>query len=108
MRYLHQFLTHKAVDAVQEVQWETDKLNLKVVDEEFNGMVVSAFLTAGQAKLMLLHDKSISASDNTKHFFREVYELYVKWLLNPFYVSGSPIKSEMFRTKVRALSKKHL
>ena len=90
------------------MQWATDRLNLKVVDDGFNGMVVSSFLTAGQAKLMLLHDQSISANDGIKHFFREIYELYVKWLLNPFYVSGSPIKSDAFRAKVRALSKKHL
>lgn len=50
MRYLHQFLVHKAIDAVDEVKWTTDRLNLKVVDD-FNEWVVSSFITAGQVKL---------------------------------------------------------
>ena len=107
MRYLHQFLVHKAIDAVDEVKWTTDRLNLKVVDD-FNEWVVSSFITAGQVKLMLLHERTISNNDGIKNFFGEIYELYVKNLLNPFYIPGSPIKSPQFREKVNHYAKKYL
>ena len=48
---------------------------LRLVDK-FNEQNVSAFLTAGGAKLMLLHDGR--ADDAIRSFFAEVHELYVK------------------------------
>lgn len=48
---------------------------LRLVDK-FNEQNVSAFLTAGGAKLMLLHDGR--TDDAIRTFFAEVHELYVK------------------------------
>lgn len=50
---------------------------LRLVDK-FNEQNVSAFLTAGGAKLMLLHDGR--TDDAIRTFFAEVHELYVKVL----------------------------
>ena len=44
--------------------------------DKFNEQNVSAFLTAGGAKLMLLHDGR--TDDAIRTFFTEVHELYVK------------------------------
>lgn len=37
---------------------------------------MSTYVTAGQAKLMLLHD--LKSEDGIKNFFQEVHELYIK------------------------------
>eukprot|EP00041_Stephanoeca_diplocostata_P031366 m.976259 g.976259 ORF g.976259 m.976259 type:complete len:51 (-) comp23945_c2_seq13:361-513(-) len=46
--------------------------------------------------------------DGIEKFFAEVYELYIKTLLNPFYEPGSLIESPDFRSRVKALAKKFL
>lgn len=48
---------------------------LRLVDK-FNEQNVSAFLSAGGAKLMLLHDGR--PDEAIRSFFTEVHELYVK------------------------------
>lgn len=48
---------------------------LRLVDR-FNEQNVSAFLTAGGAKLMLLHDGR--TDEAIRSFFTEVHEIYVK------------------------------
>ncbi|CCH63158.1 hypothetical protein TBLA_0J01630 [Henningerozyma blattae CBS 6284] len=41
-------------------------------------------------------------------FYREVHELYIKTLMNPFYHMGDPITSPLFSRKVHRLSKRYL
>lgn len=43
-----------------------------------------------------------------RQFFFDVYDLYVKTLLSPFYFVNQPISSPVFDQKVRALAKKYL
>ncbi len=50
---------------------------LKVVDK-FNDQSVSAFVTASQSVLVLLHEGK--HEDTVKAFFNDVYELYIKVL----------------------------
>eukprot|EP00039_Didymoeca_costata_P029092 m.23258 g.23258 ORF g.23258 m.23258 type:complete len:144 (+) comp7479_c0_seq2:239-670(+) len=107
LRYLHQFLVHKAVDAVAEQQWSKPDMYLKAVDD-FNEYEVSSFVTPSQVKLMLLHDRQISNNDGIKNFFNSVHEIYIKSLLNPFYVPGTPLKSAQFRIKIRAFARRYL
>ena len=48
----------------------------QVVDK-FNDLLVSCYSTAGQTRLMLLHD-SRASEEAIRSFFQEVHELYVK------------------------------
>ncbi|CAM9679862.1 unnamed protein product [Ascophyllum nodosum] len=103
--HLNQFIVHSALDMVDRKQWSTPATYLRLVDK-FNEQNVSAFLTAGGAKLMLLHDGR--ADDAIRSFFAEVHELYVKLLMNPFYAYDSPIVSPAFDQRVKALARKFL
>ena len=81
--------------------------------DSFNNKLVSAFLTAGSlhllqfadsdVKLMLLHETR--NDDGIRSFFNDVWEIYTKSLLNPFYKVDMLIKSPVFETKVKAIAK---
>jgi Sedlin, N-terminal conserved region len=73
---------------------------------QVNNQQVSTFLTAGNIKFMLLH--SGRNEDSIKNFFQDVYELYVKLSLNPFYRHDTPIQSVSFDTRVRAVARRYL
>eukprot|EP00051_Salpingoeca_urceolata_P035862 m.31731 g.31731 ORF g.31731 m.31731 type:complete len:147 (-) comp9826_c0_seq1:125-565(-) len=104
-RHLNQFVVHSALDVVDQLMWTTQQMTLKTVDK-FNDWLVSAFVTAGSVRFMLLHDQR--NDDGIKNFFTEIHELYVKALLNPFYELGTPISSGHFRSKVAIYARKFL
>ena len=66
---------------------------------------ISAFVTAGHVKLMLLHD--VRNEEGIRSFFHDVHELYVKVLMNPFYNVSSPISSSLFDARVKVLGRKY-
>lgn len=78
---------------------------LKTVDK-FNELLISAYVTPGHARMMVLHD--VRNEDGIRSFLHDVHELYVKVLLNPFHSAGAPIRSDTFDARVRALAKKYL
>lgn len=52
---------------------------------------------------MLLHESR--NDDGIRAFFNDVWECYVKTLLNPFYAVDKAIKSAVFENRVRGIAK---
>eukprot|EP00611_Tribonema_gayanum_P012384 TRINITY_DN23011_c0_g1_i1.p1 TRINITY_DN23011_c0_g1~~TRINITY_DN23011_c0_g1_i1.p1 ORF type:complete len:140 (-),score=30.12 TRINITY_DN23011_c0_g1_i1:27-446(-) len=103
--HLSQFIIHSSLDLVERKQWFAAYPYLRVVDK-FNEQMVSAYLTAAGVRLMLLHDGR--SEEGIGSFFKDVHELYVKHMLNPFYRFDTPIISPEFDERVRALAVKWL
>jgi hypothetical protein len=101
-QYLHQFVLHAALDAVEEQLWGTSAMHLGVVDR-FNNLQVSAYVTAAHVKFLLLHDGR--GEEAIKSFFKDVYDAYLRVIMNPFFTPTTSIKSANFQQKVRAASK---
>ena len=85
--------------------WKSQAMYLKQVDT-FNEQLVSAFVTAGQIKFVLLHQTR--NEDGIKNFFNEVHELYIKLLMNPFYSYDSKIISPVFDKRVHEFARRFL
>ncbi len=96
---------HSALDSVDMVVWSNPANYLKAVDRH-NELLVSAYVTAGGARFMLLHDGR--NEDGIRGFCSEVHELYVKQLLNPFYIPNSRVESRDFDVRVRAAARRYL
>ncbi|KAL2181245.1 Sedlin [Thermothelomyces heterothallicus CBS 202.75] len=128
VRHLNQFVLHSSLDIVEEVQWTTGQLYLKVIDKFFNNYI-SCFITGGNVKFLLLHQPTATASgasstrnstsvganptspqteEAIKNFFNEVYENYVKTIMSPFYKANMEIRSPVFRQRVAAAGRKYL
>jgi len=103
--HLSQFILHSALDVIDDMVWKNSSTYLKVVDK-FTTSHISAFVTPGNIKLLLLHEKK--DEDGIKNFFTEIYELYLKTIMNPFYRVNTAITSPAFDEKVRASAKRKL
>jgi len=100
------FVLHSSLDLVEHHAWTTNQMFLKMVDK-VNHQQVSCFCTAGNIKFLLLHGGGKS-EDSIKNFFQEVYELYVKLSMNPFYAFDTAITSPSFDSRVRAVARRYL
>lgn len=67
---------------------------------------ISAFVTPGHAKFLLLHHGR--SSENIRQFFNEVRDLYVKVLMNPFQEANQPILTPSFDVRVRQAARRLL
>ncbi|XP_027058529.1 probable trafficking protein particle complex subunit 2 [Pocillopora damicornis] len=89
-RHLNQFIAHAALDLVDESMWSTTG----ILDFGYN------------CRFMMLHD--VRNDDGIKNFFSDVYETYIKVIMNPFYDMNKKIESPNFERKVTVAAKKHL
>lgn len=96
---------HSALDLVDKSAWVNGNMYLKVVDS-VNHQMVSTFVTACHVKFMLLHTGK--SEDTIRNFFNEIYELYTKLSMNPFYKFDSHIVSKQFDTRVKASGRRYL
>lgn len=104
-RHVIQMIANASLDVIEEVMRKENTMYLKSVDK-FNEWTVSAFITPGNMKFVLLHETR--NDDGIKSFFNDVWELYVKTMLNPFHTAHTPIRSAVFDSRVRASAKKYL
>ncbi|KAF5339534.1 hypothetical protein D9611_011468 [Ephemerocybe angulata] len=98
-------VANASLDVLENVVFRDNGMYLKGVDK-FNEWTVSAFVTAGNMKFILLHEGK--NDDGIRGFFFEVWELYVKTMANPFHSAHTPIRSPVFDHRVRASAKRYL
>lgn len=103
--FLKQYVTFAALDLIEELQWRTQNMFLRCVDR-WEQWFVSGFISASQTKFLLVHDGL--NEDAIKYFFIGVMELYIKFVMNPFYEDGMRIVSERFDKRVQVCGKKYL
>ncbi len=74
--------------------------------DKFNYLYVSSYVSQGGKIFLILHNGK--SEDAIRAFFVETHELYVRYLMNPFASSDTPIISPHFNATVRALAKRLL
>jgi hypothetical protein len=74
-RHVVQMIANASLDVIEDVMKKDGAMYLKAVDR-FNEWTVSAFITPGNMKFLLLHEAK--NDDGIKSFFVDVWELYLK------------------------------
>jgi hypothetical protein len=98
-------IANASLDTIEETARLNGAMYLKAV-EKFNEYTVSAFVTPGNVKFILLHEAK--NDDGIRSFFMEVWELYIKTAMNPFHTAHTPIRSPVFDTRLLASAKRYL
>ncbi|KAI9792145.1 MAG: TRAPP subunit [Peltula sp. TS41687] len=64
--------------------------------------------SAGSSSSIATNPTAPQTEEAIRQFFTEVYEVWIKCLMNPFYAVEMPIVSPVFRQRVAAAGKKYL
>ncbi|KAF2207086.1 hypothetical protein CERZMDRAFT_51818 [Cercospora zeae-maydis SCOH1-5] len=137
-KHMNQFIVHAAIDMVEEAQWSTRDLYLKKIDSfqnnhihcfltggnikfmllmnpDPNATAYSNFQapasrpnTGRQSSLIASNPTSQQTEEAVRQFMTEVYEAWMKCIMNPFYNVNQPVTSPMFRGRVANAAKKYL
>ncbi|KAF7320246.1 Trafficking protein particle complex subunit 2 [Mycena kentingensis (nom. inval.)] len=105
-RHVIQMIANASLDVIEDIMKTQNTMCTSSLFDKFNEWTVSAFITPGNMKFVLLHEGK--NDEGIKSFFTEVWELYVKTMLNPFHTAHTPIRSTVFDGRVRAAAKKYL
>ncbi|KAG8994503.1 hypothetical protein FRB90_000408, partial [Tulasnella sp. 427] len=101
-RHVVQMIANASLDVIEETMKTNGAMYLKSV-EKFNEWTVSAFVTPGNMKFVLLHESR--NDEGIRSFFMDVWENYVKTMMNPFHTAHTAIRSVVFDNKVKASAK---
>lgn len=109
-KHMFQFVLNAALDPVEQVQWTSGNMYLKCVDtysegsSAESGLQVHCFVTPNNSKFLLLHE--FKAEENIKMFFNDVYELFTRMQLSPFFNPEQKINVPGFAQRVTLAAKK--
>ena len=106
--HLDEFVLYAALDSVDRLRSFSNEAYLRVVDR-FNEFQVSGFLAVSGVRLLLLHRPGGTlgtGEEVIRIFFQEVYLLYCRLVLNPYYILHTRISSSKFDLAVRDLATK--
>ncbi|EER31645.1 conserved hypothetical protein [Candida tropicalis MYA-3404] len=99
------FIANSSLDLIEDQTYSNSILNLGKIDQ-FYGLSINAYILQSQVKFILCYNCKEETS--IKQFFQEVNELYVKYLMNPFYNVNDAIISPDFDLKIKQLARKYL
>ncbi|WFD41088.1 TRAPP subunit [Malassezia japonica] len=103
--HILQMIAHGSLDVLEDKQFVDSSVYLKSLDR-INDWTVSAFLVPGNAKFIILHEHK--HEEGIRNFLMDVWELWVKVMMNPFQEPNDPIRSPSFDTRLRAAARRHL
>jgi trafficking protein particle complex subunit 2 len=87
-----------------------DELLAKNIIEPFLGMLhptenfhVFGYMSNTDTKLIAVVDENDAKDQDPKVFLEALHNLYLNTISNPFYVMGTPIRSNYFETEIAKL-----
>ena len=76
---LNQFIIHASLDLVEQKEKRSNQMYLGNIDK-FNEFLISAFVSVGGTRFLLLHKKQFNDAQ-IRPFFNDVYLVYLKVLI---------------------------
>merc|ERR1739838_282798 len=111
--HLDQFILYLSCDALKLAKDKSSALYLGPI-ERFNDFSVVAFTTHSNHSFLLLHKLRNKSKlkgdfeDAVKNFFNGVYEVFIRYMLNPFAEVGTIIAHDEFDMQIKSKANEHL